>query len=142
MLQLVELNQTNNAGLSETHLKGLCFSNVYSIALTARYGFTDYKNFKVTDKINGFSLNWAMGYLINELNRDDFLPYEEPPRYIGFPLFLTLAFLFGFFGSLFLIYVLHKKIKIDYKRTDGISMEEGVPISIKAEHDIDRTASV
>jgi hypothetical protein len=33
-------------------------------------------------------LNWALGYLINELNRDDFLPYEEPPRKLKFYIFL------------------------------------------------------
>lgn len=130
------MNQKNKAGLTDGHLKSQCFSNLYSIALTSRYGFTDYKNFKATDKINGFSLNWALGYLINELNRDDFLPYEEPPRYIDYPLFLTLLLLFGLVGSCFLIYVLHKKIKLDYKRTDQPKdVEEGIPISIRRDEE-------
>lgn len=72
----------------------------------------------MTDKINGFSLNWALGYLINELNRDDFLPYEEPPRLLSFHPFLSLLLTLGFIGSCFLIYVLHKKIRINYKRED------------------------
>jgi hypothetical protein len=41
--------------------------------------------------VNGYSLNWALGYLINELNRDDFLPYENPPRKLGLSLFLTFT---------------------------------------------------
>jgi len=133
--ELVELNRTNNAGLSETHLKNLCFGNMYSMTLTSKYGFIDYKNFKVTDKINGFSLNWALGYLINELNRDDFLPYEEPPRYIRFPLFLGLALATSFLAACFLIYILHKKIRLDYKRTPTNDPEEAVngavPITIR-----------
>jgi len=34
-----------------------------------------------------------LGYLINELNRDDFLPYEEPPRKLNFPHFVSATVL-------------------------------------------------
>ena len=41
-------------------------------------------------KVNGYSLNWALGYLINELNRDEFLPYEAVPKKIPLNTYLPL----------------------------------------------------
>jgi hypothetical protein len=83
----------------------MCFSNVYVISLSKNYGFTSYENLLMSDKINGYNLNWALGYLINELNRDDFLPYENPPRKLPLSLFLmftilTCLLLFLVIGSL------------------------------------------
>ena len=65
----------------------------------------------MTDKINGFSLNWALGYMINELNRDDFLPYEEPPRKLKLPIFVIFTVIFSIACLAALIFVIYPKIK-------------------------------
>jgi hypothetical protein len=87
----------------------MCFSNVYVISLSTNYGFTNYDNLNIGDKINGYSLNWALGYLINELNRDDFLPYENPPRKLPLSLFLTFTILICLVLVLVLSSLLYKK---------------------------------
>lgn len=63
-------------------------------------------------------MNWALGYLINELNRDDFLPYEEPDRKLKFSIFLSSTI----FCCLFILFLLaifgyhHLKLKTKLKQ--------------------------
>jgi hypothetical protein len=46
-----------------------------------------------------------LGYLINELNRDDFLPFEEPARKLNLSTYLPFTIMFAILilGTLFAI---------------------------------------
>jgi hypothetical protein len=113
LAELNELNSKNNASISDKFLTNQCFSNVFILTLVSRYGFTNFDNFKSTDNVNGYSLNWALGYLINELNRDDFLPYERPERIriIQLPLFIILTCIFSVLSLIAIIFLLIIRIK-------------------------------
>lgn len=63
-------------------------------------------------------MNWALGYMISELNRDDFLPYEEPPSLISHSFFLPFVIVMSFvvvalFASF--VYEMHRHKKQLYK---------------------------
>ncbi len=114
LAELNELNNKNNASINDKFLTNQCFSNVFILKLVSRYGFTNFNNFKSTDKVNGYSLNWALGYLINELNRDDFLPYERPPRILKFPIFIGLITVFSALSLLIVVFLLIMRIRACY----------------------------
>ena len=121
------MNSTNNAGLNDAFLSNQCFANKYVTNLLTSYGFTSFDQITMTDKINGFSLNWALGYMINELNRDDFLPYEEPPRKLNLSIFVIFTIIFGLVCLASLIFVLYPKIKTYFNKRNA----EEIPFSRK-----------
>ena len=59
--------------------------------LLKKYGFESMENIKVVDQVNGFSVGWTLGYLINELNNENYLPKEDLPRKLSLVPFLLLA---------------------------------------------------
>ena len=87
----------------------MCFQNVYVLQLTTNYGFTSYSNLNIADKVNGYSLNWALGYLINELNRDDFLPYEDTPRKLQLSVYLPITVVLSLVIALLLASLIYSK---------------------------------
>ena len=129
--KLKQLNEDNNAGLSEAFLINQCFVNKYVTHLLVSYGFDSFSPppLTMTDKINGYSLNWALGYMINELNRDDFLPYEEPPRKLNRTLFVTLTCLLSLACLGALVYMLYAKMS--RLRTSMRRNAEEIPFSPK-----------
>ena len=84
------MNDTSNANINKKFLDPLCLNNMYIIELLDSFGFQDFSNIKITNNVNGYNIGWTLGFLINELNRDDFLPYEEPSRMLKFKYFLPL----------------------------------------------------
>lgn len=126
--QLKDLNANSSSGLSDSFLINQCFANTFMLEILSAYGFTSFENLRMTDKVAGFSLNWALGYMINELNRDDFLPFEAPPRKLKLPWFvlLTIVFSLAFLAAVF--YVLHPKIK---KKFNSMKNTEEIPFSQK-----------
>jgi hypothetical protein len=132
--ELKELNRKNNASINDKFLTNQCFSNVYILTLVSRYGFNNFNNFKSTDKVNGYSLNWALGYLINELNRDDFLPYEEPPRRLKFTYFLSLTIFISFTILLLFSFFVHNKLR--YHRLKNAN-QEIIPFGRKRNTEVD-----
>jgi hypothetical protein len=48
--KIIQLNITNNAGLSKSRLEVQCFQSVYVIELLAQYGLEDFKNIEFVDK--------------------------------------------------------------------------------------------
>ena len=63
-------------------------------------------------KVKNNSLNWALGYMINELNRDDFLPYEQPPRKLNLFLYIPLVIILGFFITTLFVSILYYRLVI------------------------------
>jgi hypothetical protein len=61
-------------------LRTTCFTNNYMFALLSKYGITTLKNVDMALAINNNTVGWTLGYLIDQLNREDFLPYEAPSR--------------------------------------------------------------
>ena len=92
----------------------------------------------MTDKINNFSLNWALGYMINELNRDDFLPYEEPPRKLNLPIFVIFTIIFSLVCLAALIYVVYPKLKARWSKSRNT---EEIPFSRKRNDQTDANMS-
>lgn len=116
--QLNELNENSGADLPEKFLLNQCFTNVYISEILTSYGLTSFEELTITDKVNGNSLNWALGYLINELNRDDFLPYEIPPRKLSLKVYLPLAILSAVvIISVVLALIVYKIKKVRSQRT-------------------------
>jgi heme/copper-type cytochrome/quinol oxidase subunit 2 len=97
---------------------------MYVLSLSANYGFTTYKDLDIGDKINGYSLNWALGYMINELNRDDFLPYEATPRKLSLSLFLTFTIVISLVMVLVIGSLVYKRFIARRKKVD-----EQVPLN-------------
>lgn len=62
----------------------------------------------------------GLGFLINELNRDDFLPYEQPPRRLELPLFLTFTVILSVIGISALGYIIYKKVRSYRANVDGL----------------------
>lgn len=87
--QLKSLNNLTQSGISNNNLINLCFSNIYAIQLFQSYGFKDLSNVNIVYDVQGYTIGWTLGFLINELNRDDFLPYEEPPRKLSTVYFVS-----------------------------------------------------
>ena len=56
-----------------------------------------------------------MGYLINELNRDDFLPYESLPRKLDFSIYLTFTILFSALFLISILVIFYKKLRYTYQ---------------------------
>lgn len=84
---------------------------MYIIELLDSFGFKDLSNIKISNNVNGYNISWTMGFLINELNRDEFLPYEEPPRVLNFKYFLPLIII----SSIILTIVLAIEILFIFK---------------------------
>ena len=53
--------------------------------------------------MNGYAVGWTLGYLINELNRDEFLPYEAPPRMLPLQYFVPFVIISGFFAIVVIV---------------------------------------
>lgn len=105
--QLLSINSQSGANLPVNFLTEQCLMNNYVIHLLESYGINSFNDLSIQKKVNGFSLNWALGYMINELNRNDFLPYEKPPRKIKLVVYLPITIilcLMTVFVSLGLVY--------------------------------------
>ena len=72
-------------------------------------------NINIVSDINGNTVGWTLGYLINQLNRDEFLPFESPPRRLSRDFFIpaiTVASAFTvFFLFLFVFYLFRFNFK-------------------------------
>lgn len=123
--KLQKLNSDSKADLPSKFLIKQCFSNIYVIEILSSYGIHNFDKLKITDKVNDYSLNWALGYLINELNRDDFLPYEEPPRRIKLHTYLPLTVILSVTLSFTIVVtVLYKMKKIKKRRFEQMQRTE------------------
>lgn len=78
-------------------------------------------------------MNWALGYLVNELNRDDFLPHEEPPRKLKLSIFVTFTTILMFATLLILGITLYTKLKARYAKSNN----EAIPFSRKRNNPAD-----
>ena len=71
-------------------------------------------------KVNGYSLSWTLGFLINNLHRNDFLPYEkvETPlisKNVFIPVVVTSAIVAIIITIFLLIKYAYKIFKEDSK---------------------------
>jgi hypothetical protein len=51
MQKLNDLNKQNNAGIAEFFLMNQCFTNIYTLSLLESFGFKDFNELKITDKV-------------------------------------------------------------------------------------------
>jgi len=91
--ELTNMNSKNEAHINEHFLGSLCLRSVYLARLLKLFGIENFDNVQINNTVNGYNIGWTLGYLINELNRDDFLPFEEPPRKLPFKFYFPLLFL-------------------------------------------------
>jgi len=85
-------------------LFSVCLTNKYLIGLLKQYGISSFTNIKLVKEINGNTVSemnflilivilqykqniillekigWTLGYIVNSLNREDFLPSESPSK--------------------------------------------------------------
>jgi hypothetical protein len=110
-MSLTQLDELNNGQISSDNLEMLCFRHSYALKLLERYGFDSLQDLSIMNKVNGYTLNWALGYLINELNRDDFLPYEAVPRVLDLSYFVVLTLIFSLI-ILVLLFLIYKQVRV------------------------------
>lgn len=111
---LSKLNTLNNGQITDRFLRTVCLNNHIVISLLTNYKITNFENVEITLDINGNNVGWSLGYLFQQINRDDFLPTEEPkkklPREFFIPAItvssvLTGLLLFALIG--FIIYIIY-----------------------------------
>ena len=102
--KLVTLNKITNASIATNSLFSVCLTNKYLIGLLKQYGINSFTNIKLVKEINGNTVSemnflilivilqykqniillekigWTLGYIVNSLNREDFLPSESPSK--------------------------------------------------------------
>ena len=76
------------------------------LTLLSKLGVNSFNDTSIVYDINGNTAGWAHGYLINQLNRDNFLPYEAPPRKIPSEFFVPAIIIASAFTVLTLIAIL------------------------------------
>jgi hypothetical protein len=105
----------SNSAIRTSFLVTTCFLNKYVISLLSQYGINNLDNINIVSDINGNTVGWTLGYLINQLNRDEFLPFESPPRRLSRDFFIpaiTVASAFTvFFLFLFVFYLFRFNFK-------------------------------
>lgn len=131
--ELNKLNEESGAELKETYLINQCFTNIYILELLANYGINSFNDLTITNKVNSYSLNWALGYLINELNRDHFLPYEEPPRKLELRVFAPLTVIFSLAVIVLVVGLLYYKLRFKKKNQRTMSMNEHPIVTIHSQ---------
>ncbi len=109
--KLVTLNKITNASIATNSLFSVCLTNKYLIGLLKQYGISSFTNIKLVKEINGNTVSemnflilivilqykqniillekigWTLGYIVNSLNREDFLPSESPSKKITLDFF-------------------------------------------------------
>ena len=105
-LKLVVANQQTGNYISKSNLEILCFASNYVISLYGKYGISSFDNVNIKFDIDGNTIGWALGYLIDQINRNDFLPYEAPPRKLSAEFFIPAIVIASVFSVLTLIAIL------------------------------------
>ncbi|RNA17236.1 ectonucleoside triphosphate diphosphohydrolase 1 isoform X1 [Brachionus plicatilis] len=105
-LELTDINQKLDEKIFEDYLKSTCFFNYYLLTIFSRYRITKFDNVEFLTKVNGNSIGWSLGYMIDLINRADFLPYESPPRKLQPEFFIPAIIICSVFTILALISVL------------------------------------
>ena len=117
-------NFISGSNLPVIFLTEQCLMNHYILELFRKYGITDFDKVTIKSKVNGYSLNWALGYLINELNRDDFLPYEMPSRMLKLGIYLPLTIILSVIVVLTMIGLIYYEAKKRNQRYSFRNKEE------------------
>ena len=99
-------NQQTGNSISKSNLENLCFGSNYVIGLYDKYGITSFDDVNIKFDIDGNTIGWALGYLIEQINRNDFLPYEAPPRKLAAEFFIPAIIIASVFSVLTLIAIL------------------------------------
>ncbi|RMZ94922.1 ectonucleoside triphosphate diphosphohydrolase 1 isoform X1 [Brachionus plicatilis] len=97
--EITSINNKLKPMILDEYLRTTCFYNLYIMKLLSKFQITSFANVEIIDKINDYSIGWTLGYMIDLINRQDFLPEETPPRKIETKFYIPL-----------LIHLAHQKI--------------------------------
>ncbi|CAF0742287.1 unnamed protein product [Brachionus calyciflorus] len=82
--------------------------------LLSNYRINNFDNLEIVRKVNNSTVGWTLGHMIELINRDNFLPSEEPPRKLnkdGFIPAIVISSIFAFLTVLFLGFLLLNFLK-------------------------------
>ncbi|CAF0751002.1 unnamed protein product [Brachionus calyciflorus] len=88
--ELTEINNKLKVPISEEYLQTICFYNLYISKLLPKFQINNFDNVEIGNKINGYTIGWTLGYMIDLINREDFLPQETPKRNLDKGIFVPV----------------------------------------------------
>ena len=105
-LKLATINHQAGSAISRSNLELLCFGSNYVIAMLAKFGLTSFNNINIQYDIDGNTIGWTLGYLVEQVNNDNFLPNESPNRALPTEFFIPAIIIASVFAVLTLIAIL------------------------------------
>ncbi|CAF0780681.1 unnamed protein product, partial [Brachionus calyciflorus] len=86
--QLKTINSQSKSPISDDYLNTTCFLNLYIIKLFSNYRINSFDNVEIVRRVNNYTVGWTLGHMIELINRENFLPSEEPPRKLNKEVFI------------------------------------------------------
>ncbi|CAF0750987.1 unnamed protein product [Brachionus calyciflorus] len=103
---LTAINKKLSSPINDDFLKSTCFFNYYLLKMFNKYKITNFDNIEFMTTVNGNTIGWSLGYMIDLVNREDFLPYEAPPRKLQPEFFIPAITIASIFTVLAFISIL------------------------------------